>query len=302
MKSVMVRLRLLLPLLAVLLAFVAAGCGGSSGSSEPMELQSLVGVADRSTKADTGRFEMVMRMSAPGLPGEFEIGASGAFDRLVERAQMTLDMSALVELIGSLGGKSTPDLGDPADWKLDVVQDGTVFYLRLPQFLAKQVPGGKTWVKGDVATLTKTSGSLLGGSGFTGGDPRDVIRFLKAVAGDVQAVGREDVRGVSTSHYRATLDMQKLLGLAAGSSKDSLVNIDSMVQQAGVSSIPVDVWVDDESLLRRMEMTFAMSPAGAGGSANFSLSFDLFDYGKPLFIELPPADQVADAATLQLGS
>jgi hypothetical protein len=302
MKSVMVRLRLLLPLLVALVAFAAAGCGGSSGSSEPMELHSLVGVADRSTKADTGRFEMSLRMSAPGMPKEFEIGASGAFDRLVERAEMTFDMSALVEMIGSLGGGSTPDLGDPADWKLDMVQDGTVFYLRVPPFLAKQVPGGKAWVKGDLSTLTKTSGSLLGGSGFTGGDPRDVIRFLKAVAGDVQAVGREDVRGVSTSHYRATLDLQKLLALAGGSSQDSLVNIDEMVKQAGLSSIPVDVWVDDESLLRRMEMTFAMTPAGAGGSASFSMSFDVFDYGKPLFIAVPPADQVADASTLQLGS
>jgi hypothetical protein len=301
MKSVMLRLRaLLLPFLVFALAIAAAGCGGTSSGAAPVELDSLVGVADRTTKADTGRFEMTLHMSAPGVAQEFEIGASGAFDRLVDRAEMTLDMSALAELIGSLGGSSTPELGKPEDWKFEMVQDRAVVYLRLPGFLQGKVPGGKAWVRGDLSTLTRASGSLLRNAGFSGGDPRDVVGFLKAASGDVQEVGREDVRGVSSSHYRATLHLKKLLALATGDGVDSPLNLDSMLAQAGISSIPVDVWVDDESLLRRMEMNFAMNPAGTGsGSASFSLTLDVFDYGKPLFIELPPADQVADASVLQ---
>jgi hypothetical protein len=300
MKSAMLRLRLVFVVLLACVAAVAAGCGGSSSSSTPLELDSLVGVADRTTGADTGRFEMKLHMTAPGLPQEFEIGATGAFDRLVERTQMTLDMSSFVELLSSFGGNGAPDLGKPEDWKLDLVQDKSVVYLRLPEFLKSKVPGGKSWVKGDMRTLAKTSGSLIGNTGFGGGDPRDVVAFLKAVSGDVQAVGREDIRGVSASHYRATLDLQKLLDLARSSSGQSLVDMDEMMKQAGVPSIPVDVWVDDESLLRRMEMNFAMNGTGGdSGKATFGLSLDVFDYGKPLFIELPPADDVADASTLQ---
>src|SRR4029077_6763614 len=119
--------------------------------------------------------------------------------------------SSFAELIksmgSSLGGSVSGDLGSPADWKLEVIQDGDTAYIQFP-LLAKQLPAGKTWIKGDAKSLSHSStGQLSQFGSLAGTDPRDVFAFLKAVSGSIEAVGTEELRGVETNHYRATVDL-----------------------------------------------------------------------------------------------
>ena len=98
-----------------------------------------------------------------------------------------------------------PDFDDPAGWKIDVVQDGTVGYVRFPA-LDGQLPAGKTWIRGD-ADGASTSGFDFGElEQFAKSDPRDVLGALRAVTSEVETVGSEQLRGVETTHYRATVD------------------------------------------------------------------------------------------------
>ena len=297
--------RLLVPLaaLVVALGLLVSGCGGSAGTIP--ELASLSQVAKTSASADTAKFALTFEMSLP-VPGAgkgLSFSAEGGFDTPAKRSQMTIDLSSLAELMeqlgSSLGGKVTGDLGDAGDWKLDAIQDGDVVYIKFPP-LAKELPDGKTWVKGNAEDFSKTGTSGLDQFGsLSGMDPRDIFGFLKAVSGSIEAVGSEEVRGVESSHYRATLDPAKLTELVPAEQRKALGGVDDAARQAGIDELPIDVWIDADNRIRKLAIELDAKMPGSDASLEASFVVELYDYGTPLVLDLPPADEVADAATLK---
>ena len=296
--------RLSVPLAALAVAalgLVAAGCGGSAGAIP--ELSSLTQVANTSASADTAKFALTFEMNLPGADQSLSFDAEGGFDTPAKRSQLTIDLSSLAELMkqvgSSLGGKVTGDLGGSSDWKLEAITDGDVVYLQFP-LIAKELPDGKTWVKGNAREFSKTGTSGLDQFGtLSGMDPRDVFGFLKAVSGSIDAVGSEKVRGVSTSHYRATLNPAKLTALVPAEQRQSLAGVDEAARQAGLTALPLDVWVDEDQRIRRLSIDLDAKMPGSDKSIKASFVVELYDYGMPLVLDLPPADQVVDAATLK---
>ena len=202
------RLHALAAALVAVLAVVAAGCG-SSAIAVP-ELSSFTTVAQKSSAADSARFSLKLGVSIPGADKPLAVDAEGGFDTAARRAQMSFDLSSLADLLKSFGsafgGKSSGDLGSAGDWKLEAIQDGDTAYIKFP-LIADQLPAGKTWIKGDAKTLSGAqAGQLKQFGSLAGTDPRDVFGLLKAVSGSITAVGSDEIRGVETSHYRATID------------------------------------------------------------------------------------------------
>jgi hypothetical protein len=296
-------IRLILLALVVALVGVAAGCGGSQGGTAALPvLHELGPVADATENASSARFEMDFEFAMGGFDTPLAFSAAGAYDTPAKKAQMTMDLGSFAKLIGgfagALGGDAPEGLGDPEKWKLEMRLDGTAAYMRMP-FLASELPSGKEWIGIDLARAAQMQGRDLGDiqSLAQGSDPRAMLDYLRSVAGEVTQVGTEDVRGVPTAHYFAVIDWQKLLQQAAKSADRP----DLLEQFQGfggtMENIPVDVWVDANSLLRRMTMTFSMTAGTqeAGGS----LRLELFDYGEPVSVEAPPASDVVDAMSLK---
>jgi hypothetical protein len=289
--------------LVVAFGLLAAGCGGSAGTIP--ELASLTQAANSSASADTAKFALTFDVSLP-IPGAekgLSFTAEGGFDTPAKRSQLKIDLSSLAELMeqvgSSLGGKVTGDLGKSGDWKLEAIQDGDVVYVHFPP-LAKELPDGKTWVKGNADDLSKTDTSGLDQFGsLSGMDPRDIFGFLKAVSGSIEAVGSEEVRGVETSHYRATLDPAKLSELVPAGQREALGGVDDAARQAGIDELPIDVWIDADNRIRKLSIDLDAKMPGSEESLKASFVVELYDYGTPLDLDLPPADQVADAATLK---
>ena len=296
------RLHLVLAALVGVLALVVSGCGGSTVAVP--ELTSFTSAADASSTADSAKFELTFSMTMPLSDKPLSFGASGGFDKSADRAQLTFDLSSLVELFKSIGqsfgGKvSGDDMGSPSDWKLDAIKDGDTVYVHFP-LLTDKLPAGKTWVKGDAKDLEGAgAGDLSQFGSFAGTDPRDVFGMLKAVSGSIEAVGTEEIRGVETSHYKATIDVAKLEQLVPADERKSLGGIDQAAAQAGLTGIPIEIWIDGDHQVRKL--TFDVEAKQPGTSQTMKASFDveLYDYGKPLEITLPPADEVVDAATLK---
>ena len=130
-------------------------------------------------------------------------------------------------------------------------------------------------------------------------DPRDIFGFLKAVSGSIEAVGSEEVRGVETSHYRATLDPAKLTELVPAEQRKALGGVDDAARQAGIDELPIDVWIDADNRIRKLSIELDAKMPGSDASLEASFVVELYDYGTPLVLDLPPADEVADAATLK---
>lgn len=304
--------------LVALVAFVAAGCGGSAVAVP--ELSSFTNAAQTSSAAESAKFSLRADVTLPGFAKKLAVSADGGFDTPARRSQMSVDLSSVAELLqsfsSSMGGTVTGDAGSPEDWKLEVIQDGEFAYVHFP-LIAKQLPAGKTWVKGDAKTLSSDgTGQMQQFGSLAGTDPRDVFGMLKAVSGSIAAVGTDEIRGVETSHYRATIDTAKLEELVPKSQKQGLGSLGGL-GQAGAAEIPIDVWIDAAERIRKLEIDLAdvtaSEPAttttssggsifGAGGmpSLKGSVVVEVYDYGKALDLELPPADQVVDAATLKL--
>ena len=267
------------------------------------ELSSFTNVAQTSAAADSARFSLEANVAVPGIDKKLAFSAEGGFDTPAKRSEMSVDLSSVAELMkgfaSGFGGTVTGDLGSPEDWKLEVIQDGDVAYVHFP-LLAKQLPAGKTWVKGDAKTLSSAdTGQLKQFGSLAGTDPRDIFGMLKAVSGSIEAVGTDEIRGVETSHYKATIDTAKLEQLVPAAQRQSLGGLDQSVQQSGLTEIPIEIWVDSEQRVRKLSIDVDAKQPGTPMSMKASLVVELYDYGKALDLDLPPADQVADAATLK---
>jgi hypothetical protein len=296
------RTRVLAAALAALFAFAAAGCGGgdesaSAVSGQPIALEDLSRSASASADAASGRFAFSTETAFPGAQEGLTFSGEGAFDEASERASFAVDMSAFAELLGGFlgafggaGADDAPDFEDPSLWQIEVVQDGSVSYVRFPA-VSEELPEGTSWIRGD------GQGVKVGGFEFgeltdaASSDPREFLGMLEAAGGDVETVGVESLRGVEVTHYRAALDPAK----AATTTGDLGPLAEPL--QAGAGDVPVDVWLDGDGLVRKLEVSVSAEDRGQAGSA--SVSFELWDYGEDVEIDLPPADEVVDASVLR---
>lgn len=307
--STVMSLRLCGALTAVIGALVAPGCGGDDSSSgvsgEPISFERLAQSASTSAEATSGRFSFDMSMSFPGTDEPFALSGEGAFDEASGRASFAVDMSSFAKLLGGLvaglagpNAKDLPDFDDPAGWKIDVVQDGDGGYVRFPA-LDEQLPDGKTWIRGDTGDVSAGGVDFDEFEQFARTDPRDLLDSLRAVTSTVETVGLEQLRGVETTHYRAVIDPAELGKLAGAEQEKSQSLVDQLTAQSGLGPIPVDVWIDDAGLVRKLSMAFEATEPGTSESSAVSMSFELWDYGEAVAIALPPASDVVDASAVR---
>jgi hypothetical protein len=178
---------------------------------------------------------------------------------------------------------------------------GTTFYEKLPRpgDLASSPYAGK-WISVTVPAGAQTAGSF---------DPRQTLSFLKEVTADgIHQVGTAAVRGDSTTHYTAQLDLTKVMDKAQqqlGSSTS--LDLTQFAKQMGMSRLPMDIYIDGQHLVRRVAMTLQLTaPSSAGSDAGqhaaFAITEDFYGYGTPVSVVQPPADQVVDGSGLLHGS
>jgi hypothetical protein len=243
---------------AVLLAAaVLTGCGGATGSS-------LEDAAD-ATAADTSRFEMTYDFAALGGEKGATFRVEGAFDYPNERGVMTLS-------------DEFPFL----DEGMSLEEFRLVGRTGYTRWIVK----GKTyWVK---EHEPETSGDpiehLIPFPG-TATKPTDVLTRVLGASEQNEVLGQEDVRGAETTHYRARVSVAKLIEQLPAADRPE----GDFAESWGGPFIPVDLWIDDESRLRRITI---QQPEDAGsGRAAMTLKADLYDYGVKVDVEPPPADE-----------
>jgi len=292
-------------LLVAACAVAVAGCGGggtsaSGVSAEPISLRELASSASTSADASSGRFSFDVSFGMPGTDERFDLSGEGAFDQASNRSSLSVDMSSLAKLLGGLaagfgatGSGDLPNFDDPAGWKLEAVKDGNVDYVRLPA-VDDRLPAGKSWIRGSGGKID-AAGLGLEQFSFTNGHPRDVLEALRAVSGEVETVGTEDLRGVETTHYRAEIDPAKVVAGGAGTTAGLL---DQITSQAQVKTAPIDVWIDGDGLVRKVLLDVVATRTGSADEGHASIAFELWDYGEDVGIEPPPASEVVDATAL----
>lgn len=290
------------------LASVLAACGGGDRASavqgEPISFEQLSQAASTSASVTSGRFSFAFDVSSPELEQELGFSGEGAFDTASGRSSFSADLSSFMALLGGLfagiAGTGGPDLGDPALWAIETVRDGTTTYVKFPA-IADELPEGKSWVKAEDGQVVEAgSFELKEFEQFTQADPKQLLQALEELSGDIEVVGTESLRGVETTHYRATVDAESVARSASEESGQDLgAFTDQIVGQSGVSELPIDIWIDADGLVRKVSLDVTATPPGDTAPSRAVVAFELWDIGESLEIELPPADQVVDASELK---
>ncbi len=291
----------------VLAVALASGCGGADTSTavsgEPISFRQLSRSAQASADADSLRFAISMHLTLGGTDQPFGFAGEGAFDREADRASFSVDMASFAELLGGFfrdaTGPGVPDFDDPEGWKIDVVQDGDVSYVRFPA-ISDQLPEGKSWIRAEGPAGTSDGIDFDEFEQLATTDPRKLLDLLRMASGEIETVGTEELRGVQTTHYRALVDPARAARLApGGKGADAQSFVDELVEEADLGKIPVDVWMDEQGLVRKVELAFTVDQAGSSDPGDVSVGFELWDYGEDVGIEPPPASQVVDASALK---
>ena len=298
-------LRLTAMAAAATAALVLSGCGSTSATPSSTTVvhdasRFLASAATKSTGTPSMKTELSVTMLSSKLPGgRVDMSADGALDNTNHRMNIRLDMSKFVTGLGA----GAAALGSPSDWVGEEVGDfdggRAIIYLKLPA-LTRLLPGGKPWIKMDLNELGKQAGIDI--SQFTqfANDPAQMVDWLRAASGDVTTVGTETIDGVSTTHYRATVDLDKYPDLVSPENRDAMRKaVDSLEKAAHVSSFPMHVWVGKDGLVRQVRAVFTETIQGQ--TVNVVTSERFYDFGTPVSIALPSDDQVTDTSRLTTG-
>jgi hypothetical protein len=261
---------LMLTVVASVLGGAVVGCGGAS-----MALDPVASAATNTEKAGAISFTF---KEAFGLQGQtIAISGHGVADLATHASQMSFDMTGLPAAMTKNGTTGEAE------------QIGTVIYLKMP-FLQGQIPGGKAWIKLDLAQAARAKGVNLGPASSFNFDPKQSLQELLA-SGDAKRVGTETVQGEQMTHYHAVLDPANIAHVPT----DQRAAVERALKAAGISRLPVDVWVDSQHMLRREKMTMPL-----GAKAHAQVSVDLSPLGSPVQIAPPAGDQVFDATQIAI--
>jgi hypothetical protein len=286
----------LLLLALVTPALLLGACGDDDDDGGSVDSDLLANAASATVDRGSSRIAMSGSISGPGLPGKVPIKADGVVDNAKRVGRLNFDFSSLAESIPEGSGL------DQASFKGEMIIDKLVVYMRFP-FLAQLLPSGADWIKIDAEALSEAAGVDLGSFSQLGQtDPSQSLQYLRAVSGDVEEVGTEEVRGVETTHYKATVDLEKVPDVLPEDQREAMrKSIDALVKQAGTNEIPVEVWVDEDGLVRRMRQDFSFDAEGGQGKADFTVDIEMYDFGVEVDVEPPPEEDTVDITKLGAG-
>jgi hypothetical protein len=257
-------------LLALLALTLLGGCGGSADPS-------LFAAAVRNTEA-AGGAEIVfsMRMGAPGLPQPFEMSGHGVEDASTRRGHFTFE--------------------SPMTGSMEMVSDDLTMYMRSDLFGAAL--GGKDWMKVDMKRAMSSFGLDLG-SGQFGQGASEQLRMLRAVSGDVSEEGHEQVAGVDTTHYSATVDLRRYPDVMPEDQREAARRgVERLIEMTGQSEFPMGVWIDGDQRVRRM--TWQQSMRQGSVEMKMDITAEYVRFGVPVDVEVPDDGDVFDATDMVL--
>lgn len=142
----------------------------------------------------------------------------------------------------------------PQGTEIELRADGTNAWFRLEGTDAPEVPGGLTWIQGDASRL----------AGAETYQAEGVIGVLLALRGTdgAEAGDVEELDGVETRRYATTVTYAEAVE-GAGPDADAFASALSLTG-ADDAELVMDVWVGEDGVIRRLELTIEASQPISG--------------------------------------
>jgi hypothetical protein len=278
---------LVMVLIAGALAGVVSGCGSSSATFDP-----VAQAADVTSAAGGVHMRFSMSASIPIIGSPITATGQGFFNYRSREGKFALDM-------GGLPSSATTALGG-SSLHVEELFKGTTIYVGSPLF-ASHLPGGARWMKVDATKLGGVVG--IDAQNLTSGasNPAQFLEYLRAHGGNATVVDHETLDGVPTTRYRGSIDLREIPQSLPQSERGAAQKaLELLTSQVGVSSIPFEVWIDNQHRVRRMEMNFSLDVAGQRGGVQITVDFS--GYGRTPTVTAPADSEVFTAGPSILGS
>jgi hypothetical protein len=272
-------------LLALLLvaggAFLALDDGDDGGLPG---LTPLAQAAERTAEYPGARMTIEGELEVPGsgavvtMEGEGEYNGKTGLSRLTVGSDLPQEAAAQVP-----GGRFEIE-------QIGETRPGTVvMYMRSQAF--GELPGGAEWMKLDLSEQVGAQMQSL--------DPREQLKMLRS-SEDFEKLGTERVRGVPTTHYKATVDQGDEIERLRDEGEDSAADLLETVIEAndGVDTVGVEAWVARDKTIRRLEMEVPFSLGTSPAGTSMLMTLELYDFGIEPQIELPSESEVFDATEI----
>jgi hypothetical protein len=277
-------------------AVVACGPGGTaspagSSSAPPDPTKVLDAAYTTTTNSGTAKVDLTGQIGTTvnGKPENVPITANGVVDFAHKAADLNESMAGAAKNM-----TETRYLNG-------------MLYQRVPS-IASGLADGKQWIAMDLNQVAAKQGDTGLGQMLASApsDPSQILAYLTAVEGQVKTVGQDTVDGAQTTHYDATIDLDKVANLDPGAASGTK----QLEQELGTNSLPIQLWVDQQNRVRKMSMdenithpvpgsTTSGGTATTGtngqtvniGSVHVSVTIVMSDYGTPVNIVAPSANE-----------
>ncbi len=144
----------------------------------------------------------------------------------------------------------------------------------------------RPWIRMQIAELETLAPGMENYVAFLTND-----RFLESKDLDEEdRVGTEVVRGVETTVYSSTADLDEMADVV-GLSDEQVTEMRTLVGDEAHFKF----WLDDQGFVRRMEMPASLPSESGGAPDEVVIQIELYDYDGSFDIEIPPPDEVVDA-------
>lgn len=262
------------------------------GSTNSQATDPIAQAATLSSSAPGYRMNVNVAMSLPGLSAPVTASGTAVVDLRDDALSMTvgIDLSQIPGAAQALGSSTMEMRG--------VLENG-VMYMRFPAAVAEHVPGfgGKQWIRIELAKVVGMPGLSSLGDDPAMSDPSRMLEYLRAASSSLTDEGQQQVDGVLTTHYRAELSLNRIANSVPVADRAAVQRaLSSLAQATHVQSLPFDVWIDAHHLVRRV--VISLSVPSATGTIQETVTGDVSDYGPQPRPTPPPADQVANLASL----
>lgn len=266
---------------ALIVALTGCGANTVTGTPNPAAGTSSGGTALFGTAQDLVR--AATAQTAKSKSAKFSIESSVAGQQLNGQGQGHFDGDdTAMQLKMSIG---------PIDEELRYVDKA--LYIQLPEQYRAQATSGKAWGK---LSADDPAAKAMGTNQAQQDDPSKILDQIQQ-AGTITKSEQTVLDGQQVTHYWINIDVAKTVDklASAGLPQEQLDQI-----KTKVPTFPMELWLNGDTLPVQVTedltalMTAAGAPAGAGG---LKMTMKYSDWGVPVDVQAPPADQVGALKT-----
>ena len=273
-------------------ALALFGCGAEEAAKEVREtVDPVAEAADKMAASGGARVDGELTLRGTGFVLPLTIDGAISFEDDESKSEMDLAERGIPGATARQLEEARRAMGLP----LRLITRGNELFLNTPRVERERGQDRVRWLKVDYDEVDEEGDLDFSGiNQMSEVSPDAMLRFLRTVA-DARETGSRTIDGVATTRYTATVDIRDYPDTVEPERREAAQRtVEALTKAWGSPTHRVNVWIDDDGLIRREQMTYSFTDGGEKVRARALLDF--LDVGRPQEIAFPDDDEVVDVS------